>query len=215
MLDSDEAKHSAAMAAAEGRVVGPSLPSGPSLAIRPPPGPSKRDEDVDGEEEYDPLLARELKAAKAKAAQAHSGKDVEVNDDGEVVDKRTLLKAGLNITKKPSPAPSSLLAGQRSKPEDAAQPYVSRAVGASASYKERMERERRRLAEQMREQEERKRAREKQEQEEAEERARQRREGADGEAEKRRQEARERFLARKREREAAAAEGASKKHKEN
>lgn len=214
MLDSDEAKHSAAMAAASGRVVGPSLPSGPSLAIRPPPGPTKRDEDEAGEEEeYDPMLARELKAAAAQEAGARSGKAVEVNDDGEVVDKRTLLRAGLNITKKPAAAPSSLLSGQRSKPE-ADQPYVSRAVGTAASYKERMERERRRLAEQVREQEERRRARERQEQEEAEERARRRREGADGEAEKRRQDARERFLARKREREAAK-EGANKKQKDN
>lgn len=215
MLDSDEAKHSAAMAAASGRVVGPSLPSGPSLAIRPPPGPTKRDEDeADEEEEYDPRLAREMKAAAAAEAGKASGKAVEVNDDGEVVDKRTLLKAGLNITKKPSPAPSSLLSGQRSKPTETDQPYVSRAVGTAASYKERMERERRRLAEQVREQEERRRARERQEQEEAEERARRRREGADGEAEKRRQDARERFLARKREREAAK-EGANKKQKEN
>lgn len=215
MLDSDEAKHSAAMAAASGRVVGPALPSGPSLAIRPPPGPTKRDEDeVDEAEEYDPLLAREAKAAAAQEAGARSGKAVEVNDDGDVVDKRTLLRAGLNITKKPAPAPASLLAGQRTKPADGEQPYVSRAVGAAASYKERMERERRRLAEQVREQDERRRAREQQEQQEAEERARRRREGADGEAEKRRQDARERFLARKREREAAK-DGANKKQKEN
>lgn len=213
MLEDDAEKRVAAMAAASGRVVGPSLPSGPSLAIRPPPGPTKRDEDeADEEEEYDPFLAREAKASAAKEAGAQNGKTVEVNDDGEVVDKRTLLKPGLNITKKPSPAPSSLFAGQRSKSTETDQPYVSRAVGTAASYKERMERERRRLAEQVREQEERRRERERQEQEEAEERARRRREGADGEAEKRRQEARERFLARKREREAAK-EGANKKGK--
>lgn len=196
MLEDDAAKHSAAVAATTAKPA-----PGPSLAIRPPPQPS-----FDDDEEYDPLLAREAKSAKLKAGSTSysetTGKHVEVNDEGEIVDKRSLLKAGLNITKKPAPAPAlpnSLLTGAKSAPSD--QPYVSRAVGSAASYQERMARERKRLAEQMRAVEEEKRAAAEQRQREEEAAALKRREGDDGEAARRRQEAKERFLARKRERE--------------
>lgn len=217
MLDSEESKHAAAVAATSKPVMGP------SLAIRPPTEPSKPV--YDDEEEYDPFLAREAKESAPASAEKRlekagttmmdkeSGKQVEINDEGEVVDKRSLLKAGLNITKKPkADIPNSLLASQRSGqlPEG---PYVSRAVGAAASYKERMERERRRLAEQMREVEERKRKEEEDRLRIEEEEARRRREGESGEAERKRAEARERYLARKREREEAE-KGGNKKVKE-
>ncbi|KGB77195.1 hypothetical protein CNBG_3033 [Cryptococcus deuterogattii R265] len=214
MLDSEESKHAAAVAATSKPVVGP------SLAIRPPSKPV-----YDDEEEYDPFLAREAKESASAPAgnrlgkagttmiNEESGKQVEINDEGEVVDKRSLLKAGLNITKKPkAEIPNSLLTFQRSgQPSEG--PYVSRAVGAAAGYKERMERERRRLAEQMREVEERKRKEEEEKLRREEEEARRRREGENGEAERKRAEARERYLARKREREEAEKVG-NKKAKE-
>ncbi|KAL1412057.1 hypothetical protein Q8F55_003054 [Vanrija albida] len=195
MLDEQSAKHEAAVSATQAK---PAI--GPSLAIRPP----TKDETFDDEEEFDPLLAREAKSAGYKVGSSSinsaTGKEIEINDEGEVVDKRSLLKAGLNIVKKPQAAiPNSLLTGQRSEKKD--EPYVSRAVGAAAGYRDRMERERRRLADQVREQEEKKRAAAEARAREEEEAARRRKEGDDGEAERRRAEARERFLARKRQRE--------------
>ena len=192
MLDTDEAKHAAAVAASSGS-------TGPSLAIRPPPN-----DEYEPEDEYDPILAREA-ASKPSAAGTSSiskdtGKEVEINDDGEVVDKRSLLKAGLNIMKKPqAQLPNSLLSGQRSAVSN--EPYKSRAVGTAASYQERIERERRRLADQVKEDAERKREETERKMQEEEEAARRRREGDDGEGERKRREARERFLERKRKKE--------------
>ncbi|OCF36067.1 hypothetical protein I317_01838 [Kwoniella heveanensis CBS 569] len=233
MLDSDEAKHAAAVAATSG----PSsvAQQGPSLAIRPPTtsGP-QREEDTrdiyDDEEEYDPLLAREAKTASAGVGPSFksgsggekddpTGKDknVEINDNGEIVDKRSLLKAGLNIMKKPKPIlPNSLLTSQRSSgnPDGGDGPYKSRAVGTAASYGERMERERKRLADQVKAEAERKRAQEEERLRREEEEAKKRREGDKGEAERKRNEARERYLARKRQREEESKNEAAKKAKE-
>ena len=200
MLDSEEQRHAAAVAvvAASGQT-----DSGPSLAIRPP-----LKDDFEDEAEYDPLLAQEERqrggtngsttAAGTSKVLDDSGNEVEVNDEGEVVDKRTLLKAGLNIMKKPTAAlPNSLLSGQRSSTTTDG-PYKSRAVGTAASYQERMERERKRLADQVREEAERKRLAEESRRKEEEEAARRRREGDDGEAQRKREEARQRYLQRKR-----------------
>lgn len=198
MLEDGAAKHAAAMAASTGKPA-----PGPSLAIRPPP-----QQEFNDEEEYDPLLAAQAKsklAAGTRTINAETGKEIEINDDGEIVDKRSLLKAGLNITKKAGPAlPPSLTAGRREQPEEN-KPYVSRAVGAAASYQERMARERKRLAEQIAAEDDKKRAAAAARAAEEEEMARRRREGDDGAAAERRMGAKERYLARKREREEEAA----------
>ncbi|KAL7418929.1 hypothetical protein Q5752_006613 [Cryptotrichosporon argae] len=206
MLDDSEAKHAAAMAATMGVLGTP----GPSLAIRRPPTNPVYDE----AEEYDPTLAAEARNAEpsrpapasglrgANGAQGMGARGqgpVEINDDGDVVDKRTLLKAGLNITKKPAAPVGVAAGGGGAKLPDA--PYVSRAVGSSATYAERMARERRRIAEQEREQADKLRLKREEEEREEEEKARRRREGDDGEAERKRREARERFLERKRKKE--------------
>lgn len=202
MLDDNAAKHDAAVAATS------SSSAGPSLAIRPP----TRDE-YEPEAEYDPFLAREAAAGTTETSEK-TGKEVEINDDGEVVDKRSLLKAGLNIMKKPkTELPNSLLTSQRSG-TTLEGPYKSRAVGTAASYQERMERERRRLADQVKEDAEKKRRDEEQKVKDEDEAARKRREGDDGEAERKRVEARERFLARKRAREEEKAEGKKKPKEE-
>lgn len=221
MLEDSEAKHAAAVASASGMV-----DSGPSLAIKPP---SARDYEMDDEAEYDPLLARQAKTsgsgpdntstsqttssantpvddARAKAKLKY-GDDVEINDEGEVVDKRTLLKAGLNIIKKPTVSlPDSLKSGSKGPVIEG--PYQSRAVGAAASHKERMARERKRLEDQMREEAEKKKRDEIERLRLEEEEAIRRRQGDDGEAERRRKEAKERFLARKRAREQGGGEKA-------
>jgi len=213
MLEDSEAKHAAAVASTAGLV-----DSGPSLAIRPP---TQRDQVEDDEAEYDPFLAREASTARPsrppKLVDDTETKPVlrpgvEMNDDGEVVDKRTLLKAGLNITKKPTAVlPDSLKTGSKnSTPLEG--PWQSRAVGSAASHKERMARERKRLEDQLAAEEEKKKRDDEERMRLEEEEARRRREGDDGQAEKKRLEAKERFLARKRAREGG--EGSNKKPKE-
>lgn len=217
MLDDSEAKHAAAVASTSGMV-----DSGPSLAIKPP---TQRDEVMDEEAEYDPFLAREASSKKDRAGPPKLEDDVpdtrkkdlpsgvETNDEGDVVDKRTLLKAGLNITKKPTASlPDSLKTGAKSNTQVEG-PYQSRAVGAAASHRERMARERKRLDEQMAAEEEKKIRDQEEKLRLEEEEARKRREGVDGEAERRRLEAKERFLARKRAREQGG-DGTNKKAKE-
>jgi coiled-coil domain-containing protein 55 len=214
MLDDSEAKHAAAVASTSGMV-----DSGPSLAIRPP---TQRDQDVDDEAEYDPFLARESASSSRPAGppklvddtddKPKLPKGVEMNDDGEIIDKRTLLKAGLNVTKKPvAVLPDSLKTGFKNttQPEG---PWQSRAVGTAASHRERMARERKRLEEQLAAEEVKKQRDEEERIRLEEEEARRRREGDDGQAEKKRLEAKERFLARKRAREGG--EGSNKKAKE-
>lgn len=60
-------------------------------------GGTKEDEDVGEKEKSEAEIARDLNA---------QGKGVVVNDEGQVVDKRQLLSAGLNITPKPKSASS-------------------------------------------------------------------------------------------------------------
>jgi hypothetical protein len=220
MLDDDAERHAAAMAAANGSGLSA---SGPSLAIRPP-----IKEEYEPEAEYDPFLARQAASSSKSTSgpsgdrptdddvdsKGDSGKNVDINDDGEVVDKRSLLRAGLNIMNKPkAELPNSLLTSQQSG-NKLDGPYKSRAVGTAATYQERMERERRRLADQMREEAERKKAAEEARLREEEEAARRRREGDDGEAQRKREEAKERFMARKRAREEAEQEAKKKKKEE-
>lgn len=209
MLNADEERHAAAMAAASATAT---EPQGPSLAIRPPTQ-KPRQPQYEPEAEEDPFLRREkARQAMEEAARATTtsgpvierleagistgDEKVEINDEGAVVDKRVLLKAGLNITKKPiAPLPTAA-----SRKIEAELPYKSRAVGEAASYRERMERERRRLGEQM-EQEKRKTEEERRrKQAEEEERARIRSTGGENAeaVEAKRKAAKEKYEARKR-----------------
>ncbi|KAH5844718.1 hypothetical protein HBI91_240060 [Parastagonospora nodorum] len=56
---------------------------------------------VSGEEEGKLTEAQQVDALRAQ------GKDILLNEDGQVADKRQLLKGGLNIVAKPKPAPST------------------------------------------------------------------------------------------------------------
>lgn len=220
MLDADEEKHAAAMAAASSSSAQPPT-QGPSLAIRPPSAakmepsaPSKGTYDFADEVEEDPFIRRERQRAEMERAIAVASRPqapvvevlpatastdkekLEINDEGAVVDKRVLLKAGLNITKKPL-ATGSTGPGSSNRPE-VALPFKSRAVGTDASYEARMARERKRLADQMRDEKERMLSEKRNKEEEEEALARKRRAGGeDGEGEAKRKAARERFEARK------------------
>lgn len=210
MLDADEEKHRAAVEAASAES---NASASGSLAIRPPPKKKPEPEYDDGEAEVDPFLLREAalkSAAEAKGPVVErlpatsASKDagdaagkLEVNDDGAIVDHRVLLKAGLNITKKPTSAAAAAL--EKRKAEEQTR-YKSRAVGESASYAARNARERQRLEEQMKEERDREATEKRKREEEDAERARQRKVGGataeEGEA--KRKAARERFEERKR-----------------
>jgi coiled-coil domain-containing protein 55 len=217
MLDADEEKHAAAVAASSKSATKPN--QGPSLAIRPPDASdntsdSKSPATFDDTAEEDPFIRRErqrmemeramMTAASASvpvverlpATASTEEERIEINDEGAIVDKRVLLKAGLNITKKPVLPKDG--PGDIKRPEVHV-PLKSRAVGTDASYEARMARERRRLADQMKDEQERIERERLTRQREVEETAKKRRAGGDdGEGDAKRRAARERFEARKR-----------------
>ena len=143
LLDESEQNHEAAVAATQKRVLGPQGPS-PNLTIIKP---------ID----HTPVSDLEL----ARVAR-EEGKKVELNDDNQIVDKRDLLTAGLNLA-----APNTRRLGlvrnakaQQQRDVDAVQAH--RAVGTAASRKEINERRLREIQQQM-EDEQTRLAREKQE----------------------------------------------------
>lgn len=129
LLEESEQQHEVTVAATQGkRIIGPQGPT-PNLTITKPP-------------ELMPLSDLEL----AKAAR-EQGKEVEVNDDGQIVDKRDLLSAGLNLS-----LPNTRRLG---KQQDTAQNVSDKpvaahtAVGTAASRREINERRRREIMQQM------------------------------------------------------------------
>ncbi|KAF8894647.1 coiled-coil domain-containing protein 55-domain containing protein [Infundibulicybe gibba] len=129
LLDESEQKHEATVAATQKPIIGPQGPM-PNLTITRPP-------------EFTPMSDLEL----AKAAR-EQGKDVELNDDNQIVDKRDLLAAGLNLS-----APNTRRLGVRPPPgtisnaSDTVQTH--RAVGTAASRKEINERRAREIQDQL------------------------------------------------------------------
>jgi len=84
-LDSTSAKHDAAVAATKQQ------PQQNSFNITaPPPSASK----VEQERE-------KTEVELAKEHELKTGKKIEVNDDGEIIDKRQLMQGGLNVVSKP------------------------------------------------------------------------------------------------------------------
>lgn len=128
LLEEEEQKHQDTVAATEKRIIGPQI--GPNLTIvKPPDLVPLADVDL-------ALLARS------------EGKEVELNDDGQIVDKRELLSAGLNLSlpntrRLGNPTP----AGGQSAQSQTVQTH--RAVGTAASRKEINERRQREIEEQM------------------------------------------------------------------
>jgi len=171
-LDDSEQKHEATVAATHKPIIGPT----PNLTITKPP-------------DFTPISDLEL-AKKAR----DEGKEVELNDDNQIVDKRDLLVAGLNLS-----APNTRRLGERStsgKDRNAGEDVQAhRAVGTAASRREINERRAREIQQQMEAEEDRL----KREQERADHEATQRivakRNNEDA-----LQSARERYLQRKRQR---------------
>jgi len=135
MLEESEQQHEAAVNASQKRVIGPQRPEDGNLTITKPLNYSK-------------LTDVEL-AAKAR----EEGKEVELNDDGEIVDKRELLSAGLNLSL-PNTRRLGLQTSDKNKSTESA-PVVHQAVGTAASRKEINERRVREIQRQMEEEKER------------------------------------------------------------
>ena len=89
---------------------------------------------------------------RARAARAE-GKEVELNDDNQIVDKRELLSAGLNLS---APNTRKLGLSTSKKTDDGSEPVVShRAVGTAATRQEINERRRREIETQLAQEKER------------------------------------------------------------
>lgn len=176
LLEESEQQHETTVAAAEKRIYGPQADNPSNLTITKPP-------------DFTPTSDMEL----ARIAR-EQGKEVEVNDDGQIVDKRELLSAGLNLAQPNTRhlALKKALDAQKQQNEEN-DPQAHRAVGTAASRKEINDRRMREVQEQMEEEE--RRAAEKKRADEAEriQRTVQKRNTTDDV-----QSAKERYLARKR-----------------
>jgi coiled-coil domain-containing protein 55 len=137
LLDRASEQHSATVAATASPtpVAGPSMPTAHNLTIVKPPTLTHSDIEL------------------ARLARSE-GKDVELNDDNQIVDKRDLLSAGLNLS-----APNTRRLGigsssSKQRREGDAVP-VHQAAGAASSRKEIRERQLKLLEQQLAEEEER------------------------------------------------------------
>ncbi|KAF9564623.1 hypothetical protein CPC08DRAFT_734318 [Agrocybe pediades] len=131
LLEESAEKHEATVAATEKRIIGPQGPA-PNLTITKPAN-------------FTPLADIEL----AKLAKAE-GKEVELNDDNQIVDKRELLSAGLNLSL-PNTRHLGLRTSTRKEDDGAAAAQAHRAVGTAASRKEINERRARQIQQQLEE----------------------------------------------------------------
>ncbi|KAJ7632651.1 coiled-coil domain-containing protein 55-domain containing protein [Roridomyces roridus] len=126
LLQESEEKHDATVAATQQPVIGPQ----PNLTITRPP-------------DLTPVSDLEL-ATKAR----EEGKQVELNDDNQIVDKRDLLVAGLNLS-----APNTRRLGgvgsNAGKDKNTEEAHAHRAVGTAASRREINERRTREIQQQM------------------------------------------------------------------
>lgn len=124
LLEESEQSHEATVAATQKPIIGPQA----NLTIVKPA-------------DFTPVSDLEL-ANRARA----EGKDIELNDDNQIVDKRELLAAGLNL----SGVNTRKLGKSSSRQHDASEPVQShRAVGTAASRREIIERRQREIEQQM------------------------------------------------------------------
>lgn len=179
LLEDSEQQHEATVAAAEKRVYGPQSEDPSNLTITKPP-------------DFTPQSDLEL----AKIAR-EQGKHVELNDDNQIIDKRELLAAGLNLAQ-PNTRELALkkaLAEAKGKTQGAGEDdvQVHRAVGVAASRKEINDRRKREIRQQLEEQEKRVAEQKREEEEESLRRTVQKRNTTEDV-----QSAKERYLQRKR-----------------
>lgn len=132
-LEDSEQQHEETVAAttatAAKLTIGPQGPA-PNLTITKPSELSKKS---------DAVLAKEAR---------ERGVDVELNDDNQIVDKRELLAAGLNLSA-PDTRRLGLQKSQKAAGTDGDTPEIHRAVGTAASRKEINERRAREIRQQM------------------------------------------------------------------
>ncbi|KIK10521.1 hypothetical protein PISMIDRAFT_124301, partial [Pisolithus microcarpus 441] len=135
LLEESEQQHEEAVAAASApkRIIGP---QGPNLTITKPPDMAPRSD---------------LELARIAQEQ---GKDVELNDDNIIVDKRELLSAGLNLAA-PNTRRLGLQQSLRKVGQDESAVSIHRGVGTAASRREVNERRAREVLRQMEEEQER------------------------------------------------------------
>lgn len=133
LLEESESKHEETVAATQKSAIGPSAPPTNLTITKPPDFVPKSDAEL-------AQLAKD------------QGKDVELNDDNQIVDKRELLSAGLNLS-----APNTRKLGlQNKKKADGEGPVqVHTAVGTAASRKEINERRAREVQRQLEQERER------------------------------------------------------------
>lgn len=126
LLEESEQKHEETVAATQQKPVkGPQMPN---LTITKPPELVKTDTEL-------AKIARE------------QGKEVELNDDNQIVDKRELLSAGLNLSAPNTRKLGLHLSNKANSSEESVQAH--RAVGSAASKREINERRAREIAAQM------------------------------------------------------------------
>ena len=138
------------------------------------------------EEESEVKIAEKLK---------EKGANIVMNDDGEIVDKRQLLAAGLNVAKKPQSGPEGADKTSPSAPRPA---DYSRSMAANAARQSQRERQTRMMEAQLEEMTQKQAEQETDEQKAMEAKAKSQKTGSDISS------AKERYLARKREREEEA-----------
>lgn len=135
LLEETEQQHEATVAAAapsqSKTTIGPQAPTA-NLTITKP---------ADWEPKSDLELARVAR---------EQGKDIELNDDNQIVDKRELLSAGLNLS-----APNTRKLGLQLMKKQGDNVAAHTAVGTAASRREINERRAREVAQQMQEEQER------------------------------------------------------------
>jgi len=129
LLEESAEKHEATVAATEKRIIGPQGPT-PNLTITKPAN-------------FTPMADVEL----AKLAKAE-GKEVELNDDNQIVDKRELLSAGLNLSL-PNTRHLGIRTPASKQNDDTIAPQTHRAVGTAASKREINERRAREIQQQL------------------------------------------------------------------
>ena len=131
LLERSEEEHSVTVAAttqSSHPIIGP---QGPNLTITKPVGFSSKSD-----------------AELARAARAE-GKEVELNDDNQIVDKRELLSAGLNLAAPNTRHLGGLRTSRTKTPAEGQEVQTHRATGAAASRREINERRARELERQI------------------------------------------------------------------
>lgn len=117
MLEKGEEKHAEVVRAAEERAKA---------------GPVTAEEELEEKEKTEADLAKEINERRAGA--------IAVNDEGQVVDKRQLLKGGLNIVAKPKSAASALSQGSSAAADRKRQAGFVGAGGGKQAQRERQSR---------------------------------------------------------------------------